>query len=252
MSRGTNVFRRALAIPATNDQTVARDSNDVLLYALFARIAMANNDVVEFETKYDKTLNQIELDVPDESLAIFDQITGMQRGERFKQFINWLIGSSSIVAAASVDQDPNFIDAGSLLVWTGATNGSLGLNKLVLLLPADELSVVGYNFKVASLGGDLKVSLVWVYDSGLNNSFNINTTCNVSEIGSSSSTTTSEIVSISTVNLIKGDIRESEIINVSGLAQNDIVSLTFRRNYSGSADPTTDLIGVVGLKIEFV
>lgn len=252
MPRGNNVF--GVIAPRVIAQSVsALGVNDIFLHSLFARVALSNNEVIEFQTKYDKATDTIELYVPDNSLDLFNQITGMQRGDKFKAFIDWLIGSETLTATATLDHDPNFISAGALSIWIGATQGSVGTSKITLLLPAAELSAIGYNFKVGSSGGgSLKVSLVWIYDSGSNNSFNINTSVDISAIGGGAPVTSSAATNISTFNLIQGDVRETELLTVANVELDDIVSITMRRNYDGSPDPSTDLVGVLGLKIEFV
>ncbi len=251
MARGNKVFA-SITPPTIQSVTSVVGVNDIFLHSLFARIALSNNDVIEFQTRYSKETDTIELMIPDGQMEIFDQITGMQRGNRFKAFINWLIGSETLTATATLDQDPNFISAGALSIWVGATQGSVGTNKLTLLLPTTELSVIGYNFKVGSSGGSLKVSLVWIYDSGSNNSFNVNTSVDISAISGGVPVSSSGNTSISTFNLINGDIRETELLTVADVSQDDIVSIMVRRNYNGSPDPKTDLVGVLGLKIEFV
>lgn len=78
------------AMPQTVNVTTT--VNDFFLYALFARLTFSDNDKVEFQTKYDKSTDSIELQIPDKYLPVFDQMTGIGQGPRFKQFVNWLVG----------------------------------------------------------------------------------------------------------------------------------------------------------------
>lgn len=78
------------AMPQT--VSVTTTVNDFFLYALFARLTFSDNEKVEFETKYDRSTDTIELQIPDKYLPVFDQLTGIGQGPKFKQFINWLVG----------------------------------------------------------------------------------------------------------------------------------------------------------------
>jgi hypothetical protein len=69
--------------------------NDLFLFLTFARVAFSDNSTTEFQTNYDPATNTIELIIPDKLLPFLNQITGIQRGPHFKQFINWLIGQVS-------------------------------------------------------------------------------------------------------------------------------------------------------------
>lgn len=70
--------------------------NDWIIYAIFARLTLSNNDTIEFDTVFNEQTNTIELCVPDEANDIFNQITGTQRGTKFKRYIDWLIGSDTV------------------------------------------------------------------------------------------------------------------------------------------------------------
>jgi hypothetical protein len=254
MARGKNVFAK-LSLPVTNPTAIsAAGVNDIVLHALICRVALQNEEVVEFGAVYDKATDTIELDVPTEAMPIFEQLTGMQRGDKLRTFINWLIGSESLETGTSLEQDPTFVSAGSLTSWTGATVGNLEDNTLVWFLPTSDLSTLGYNVKVNPefAGGDIRVSLIWVYDSGSNTSFDIMATANVTELTTNSTFELSNTENISTFNLVQGDIRETVILEGSGVAADDLISLVLRRNFSGTTEPSVDLIGVVGIKVELI
>jgi len=229
--------------------------NDLFLHALFARLTLSNNENIEFRTVYDPSTNTIELDIPDNALPFLNQIAGIQRGERFKAFINWLIGSETISPTPLADQDPNFIPASILNVWAGATQGNLKDKQLILFLPTNELSVFGYNTKIGNdtTHNSMRVHLTWAFDSGVNTSFTIKTAIRILNITTGNTTDINNINNISTFNLINGDVRETELIDTHGNIQpNNIVSIIVSRNYDGSPDPKTELVGVVGLRIELL
>ena len=97
MTRGNRVFAKPQSlIKQTLDNQESLAIRDLFLHSLFARIALNDNTTTEFSTTYDKNINEIELNVPDNLTEIFNQITGLKRGEKFKTFINWLIGSQTI------------------------------------------------------------------------------------------------------------------------------------------------------------
>lgn len=233
------------------------EARDLFLHALFARVALTNNGTLEFQTCFDPETNTIELIIPPEALAIFDEITGMQRGPKFQAYINWLIGSTTLpVPAGSSDTniDPAWVSASDMSIWVGAVAGSLDDKRAVIILPAAELSAIGHNTKLSSTGsGKVKISLVWIYGGGSNNSFTIKTSANISIIGTGEVSNEDNEVTISTFNLVPGDIRETELLTTSTNAiADDLVSVILRRNFVGSPDPKTDLVSVLGIKIEFV
>lgn len=80
-------------------------ANDLFLYALFARVARTDNSNVEFSTHYDKSCNMIELVIPDDALPIFNQITGIQQGPKFRAYIDWLIGGRANTGTSIIDED---------------------------------------------------------------------------------------------------------------------------------------------------
>lgn len=70
--------------------------NDWIIYAIFARMTLSNNDTVEFDTIFDEQNNTIELCIPSGASDAFNQITGTRRGTNFKKYIDWLIGSDTV------------------------------------------------------------------------------------------------------------------------------------------------------------
>ncbi len=254
VQRGNNVFGRVGLPLDGGNEGPDPEIRDMFLHALFARLALRSNENIEFSTEYDSSTNTIELVIPDGSSPLFDQLTGIQRGEKFKTFINWLIGSEVLTAA---DLDPNFISASAMSVWAGATQGSLDGKQSFLYLPASELSVVGYNTKIDDsfqsgvLVGSMKIYLIWVYDAGVNTSFDIKTDVKITEIATGNTIEVANPENISTFNLLKGDIRETEIISVNNLIHaDDIINVMISRNYDGSPDAQTELTGIMGLRIE--
>ena len=69
--------------------------NDWIIYAIFARLTLSNNDTIEFDTTFNQETNTIELCLPEGTTAAFNHITGAQRGPNFKRYIDWLIGSDT-------------------------------------------------------------------------------------------------------------------------------------------------------------
>ena len=253
MSRGNNVFTRVTPKVLTKDFSgPPPKTNDFFLYALYARIALSNNDVVEFETHYDQKTNTIELTLPEEAKPLFNQITGMQRGPNFKKFIDWLIGSQTLTLGASADE--SFISASELQVWFGADTINVGGDRLLLSLPSCDASVLGYNLKTQpTFSGKLVVSLVWMFLSGSNTSFDIRTAATVSDSLGGGPITYTNDQNISTLGLISGDIRETTLLDTGNVIGGDkIISTLVHRNYTGSPDPQTESIGVVGIRIRLI
>jgi len=255
VSRGDNVFGRI----TPNVLRSARESagmNDLFLYALFARLALNNEENVEFRTIYDPLTNTIELDIPNSALPFLDQIYGIQRGEKFKAYINWLIGSDTLEPTPIMfDQDPNFVAVGAMSVWAGATQGNLDDKRLILYLPSNELSVIGYNTKIdgSIIYTRMKIYLIWAYDSGDNTSYDLRTSVVATEITTGNSSEITNDTNISTFNLLRGDIRETEIMDTGEFIHaNDIVSIKISRNWDGSPDPQTELPAIVGLRLDLI
>jgi hypothetical protein len=239
-------------MPSPNDDPVSDPpvTNDIFLHALFARMTLSDGKTIEFETKFNATTNTIELDIPTEASALLDQITGIQRGPTFKRFMDWLIGSQSIIPATP--RDGEFVSASDIAIWFGASRVVIG-EKLILNLPASDMSVVGYNLKTSSTlesNVNLKVYLVWTYNSGSNTSFTIRTTARVYQIDGSISDVAGD-TDISTFNLISGDIRETLMLNINDIHSDNIINLLFNRNYPNTPEPKTESIGILGLQFVF-
>lgn len=223
--------------------------NDLLLHALFARLALSNNDTIEFETFYDRNTNTIELDIPNEALPFLDQITGMKRGPRFQEYINWLIGSQSLQHSYL---DGDFVPSTSLESWFGGTRSVIN-EKMVLLLPDTDVSVVGYNLKTNdTFSGRILISLIWMYTCGVNTTFDIRTTAHVATATGDTPVLYVDDTNISTLNLIEGDVRETQLLEVTSVGSNNIVHILLNRNYQGSPDPQTESVGIVGLRVQLL
>lgn len=236
---------------------------DLILHALFARIALRDNSNVEFRTVFNQSTNTIELDIPNELLPVLDEILGMQRGPKFQAYIDWLIGRQAIISEVNVIDpttiDKDFVPASSLDIWTGAKVGNLDDEKIVIFLPNNCPSVVGYNTKVDDTftTGQVVISLIWVYESGDNGSnstasFDIQTSVNISAINGNTVATVSNNTTIPTFNLIKGDVRETELLTLTGITSNDMLSLIIKRNFVGNSDPETEFVGILGLKVKLI
>jgi hypothetical protein len=252
MNRGNCVFKKIQTTPQTCSLPPV-SINDFFLYAMFARIALSNNKNIEFETKYDKTTNTIELIIPNHALPIFDQLTGMQRGPNMQTFINWLIGSKTLQPAHQ--QDQNFVPANTLEVWFGATRSTID-ETFVLLPPTVDTSVVGHNLKVSdTFIGSIKVHLIWMMICGQNNPtsfFELRSSSNVSSINGTVPTITVNDTQVPTFNLLEGDIREVQILEIDDIKPNDIISLLINRNFTGTTDPQTESFGIIGIRIELI
>ena len=254
MTRGNNVFAKIVPIPRNIPRAVSTppQANDIFLYSLFARVTLTNNDVIEFQTQFDQATNTIELIIPNEMQPLLNQITGMQRGPNFQTFINWLIGSQNLAPATTQDKD--FVPASAIEVWFGANNINISGTGLVLSLPQAASSTVGYNLKVSdSFSGRLVVSLVWMFIEGCNDNFTIQTSCNLTDQFGGNPTYISDDTDISTLNLISGDIRETIVLDTGLIVSpNNIAQLLFSRNYAGSPDPRTELVGIVGIRLQLL
>jgi hypothetical protein len=248
VTRGDKVFRQIIPLPQlTSDPPV---TNDIMIYALFARITLTNNNIIEFETKFHRDTNTIELVVPAEAMPLLDQITGIQRGPVFKRFIDWLIGSQSIIPATL--RDGEFVSSSDIAIWFGGTRAVID-EKMILNLPAADMSTIGYNLKTSSIitaGTKLKIYLVWTYNCGSNTSFTIRTNARVTQIDGTIQDVAGD-ADISTFNLISGDIRETLLLEMTDIHPNDIISLLFLRNFPTTPEPKTDSIGVIGLRFVF-
>jgi len=251
MKRGHNVFAKVMPQPVSKAFTLPPQANDIFLHALFTRITMTDNSIIEFETRFNQQTNTIELYIPQKALNILDQLTGVQRGPNFKTFINWLIGSQTLVQTTAKDLD--FIPASELLIWFGATPILVENSRLVLDLPIIKASTVGYNLKTNdTFIGNLEISLIWVFMHGSNTSFDIRSSATVSGASGAAPVITTADTTISTFNLLPGDIRESTILNVANVSSNNIINLLINRNFNGHTDPQTEAIGIVGIQIKLI
>lgn len=255
MSRGSNVFGKILPQLA-QQSNIPVGIRDLFLHALFARLALSDNRVIEFETKYNCNTNTIELQIPSDVLPLFDEMMGMQRGPKFQAFIDWLVGKQQIISdvptvVLGFDNDQQFVPVGSLTIWTGATIESSDTS-VVIALPTSILSVIGYNTKLSESisGNNLKVSLVWRYDAGNSTSYDIRTTLTSTDFDGVVNVSESADVNISTFNLINGDIRTTELINVFDVEPEDLLNIVIQRNFEGSGDLQTESVNVIGLKVE--
>lgn len=226
-------------------------ANDIFLHALFARITLTDGSTVEFETKFNHTTNTIELIIPDKALNLLNQLTGIQRGPNFQTFINWLIGSQTLIVPTDSTKDPTFVPSSDLQVWFGATSTLADENRLTLELPTKVGSVIGHNLKTnTSFDGSMQVFLVWTFICGSNTSYDIRAQATVSDSLGGGPVNLSDDITISTFNLVPGDIRETELLNVPGVGPNNIVNLLLTRNFDGSPDPKTESVGILGIRIK--
>ena len=257
MPRGNGVFARVITCPNNIVAGPPPAVNDVFLHAMFARLAFSDNSVVEFETKYDPATNTIELYVPADKMPVFNQITGMKRGDNMQCFINWLIGSRALIMAATDAKDGEFVPSTSLQIWSGATVQNIEGNRLSIAMPTDETSTIGYNFKVIEdFQGRVRISLVWAFlgGSGLPTaSFSVRTTTNITGAQGSSPLVVVGDTNVPTFNLLAGDIRETLLLETGDVVfGDDIVGILLHRNYNGSPDLHSEAFGVLGLRIEMV
>lgn len=245
--RGNNVSAK-IQTAIQSQQIFDTRLNDLFLHALFARLAFKNNENYEFRTKYDPTTNIIELDIPDKYLDVLDQIIGIQRGPKFKTFINWLIGSEQL-QSDSKDINLKFLSTADINLWYGASYIDNNGAHLTIVLPSTIPSAINTNFRTATdYDGDIELKLNWVYLGGLNTDFEVKV--NVTVIDSAgNSYVSSNSTSISTFNLIANDIRSTSIINLPNIGQDTLIDIVIMRNYTGSSDPQTETISVAGIEL---
>jgi hypothetical protein len=224
---------------------------DLFLHALFARMAMTDDSIVEFRTIYDPDSNTIDLDIPPSAIAVLDQVTGMQRGDNLKTFINWLIGSRML--APNLATDPNFISALSMRVWFGANLFNFNSEYLSIILPTGTQSILGYNLQVAPAPPivSLVVYLVWSCPNSINVQFAIRTTVTVNPPDGSTPTMHIADTAVDTTISAPGIAAETAIMRIDGISAGSIVSLLLNRGYSGSPDQDLEAITILGLRTEF-
>ena len=250
MTRGNNVFTtitpRTIKAPVGGPPV----ANDIFLHALFVRCTLTNNDVIEFQTVFNQATQTVELIIPNNMSTLLDQITGLQRGPNFKRFIDWLIGSQTLAPATKLDT--GFIPSSNIDIWFGASQVMID-DKLMISLPAADMSVIGHNLKTSDTLDDnstLKVYLIWAFNCGSNTSFTIRTTGRVNQSDGSAVDNVADI-DISTFNLISGDIRETLVLDIPGVNADNLINLLSWRNYGGSIDPKTESVSVIGFRLVF-
>lgn len=253
MARGNSVFAtiqpRLMSAPVGGPPV----ANDIFLHALFVRCTLTNNQTIEFQTRFDRDTQTVELIIPENMQTLLEQITGLQRGPNMIKFVDWLIGSKTL--KPNLIHDPDFVPSSAISIWFGATQSTID-DKLVITLPDTDASVIGYNLKtndqlLGKTSGSLGVYLVWTFICGGNTSFNLRTTVQINDEVGSAPVLLSEDVEISTVNLIPGDIRETLLMTFDAYS-NNIDNFLIYRNYSGSLDPKTEGIGVLGIRFRLL
>lgn len=239
--------------------------NDIFMHALFARVTLSNNEVLEFETRFNKDTNTIELLIPSSAFKYFDQITGMKRGPKLQKFVDWLIGSKRFEPIAQ----PDFISATAFDIHMGATTARLD-DRNVVIFPGSKPSMIGYNLKARNLDDPLppdavnpccpvvnpddptqsvKFYLIWQYICGSNTFLELRVTANITAPSAAPETIINDIV-ISTDGVNPGDVVESEILLLTSVPSGALISLTIQRNFTGTTDPNTEMIGMIGVRLE--
>lgn len=246
ISRGTNVFKSITKQPQTRDDATNNTSvNDFFLHALFARLTLTNNRVIEFDTKFNHSTNTIELQIKDQDLKFFDQLLGIQRGPKFKTFIDWLIGSRQLTTSTLV---PDFISISAFDIWYGA-NESI-VNDIPVVIPSTiNPSHIGYNLKVKSGTTKIRVHLSWLYIGGANTSFTLRV--NAAIVSTSTPINIVNDVIIPTIGIANGDNVETAVLDID-TEDNTIIGVSIQRNCDGSTDPHTEIIGLIGMRVEEV
>jgi len=244
VQRSNNVFARStgtFCLP--KDKSGKPVANDFFLYALFARIALSNNENIEFETKFDKETQTIELQLSDNNLQLFDQLVGMKRGPKFKQFIDWLIGSRRFDSVSETD----FFSATAFDIWFGATVAQIEDRNLVLF-PTKKESVIGYNFKLNEEKTKAKLFLVWQYICGSNDFAELRVVANVISTSAPPMDVVNDVI-LDTSGLTANEVIETEILNLD-VPEDSVISLSIIRCFEGSSDPQSEMIGMIGVRLE--
>jgi hypothetical protein len=255
VARGNSVFARPMLTPQVSRAVVGPVvANDIFLHALFARITLTNNETIEFETKFNRATNTIELQIEDRHRALFNQLTGIQRGPIFQEFVNWLIGSNTLITPSTSDKlDGEFIPSSNIDIWFGGTQVAIDNNAIAINLPTNEPSVLGHNLKTSPTlkPGYLQVYLIWKFICGSNTSFDIRSMAHITDINGESPVDIVSDTNISTFNLVSGDVRETLILDTgNAVSPDNIINLQFLRNFQGSPDPKTESIGVLGIRLK--
>ena len=84
--------------PATDKSTCA---SDIILHMLLARVTTEGGDTVEFETFFNKVINALEIDVPDE---ILEAVESINIGPNLQRFMDWMNRSNPF---DSIQLNPN-------------------------------------------------------------------------------------------------------------------------------------------------
>ncbi len=251
MTRGNNVFSKVQTITApTPDIPVT--VRDMFLHSLFGRLALTDGRNVELETRFNKDTQTVELIVPPFAMDAFDQITGMQRGPNLRAFIDWLIGTSTLIVDTSGGlTDQKFLGAQLFKIWRCAQPVNFNGVQLVLQFPAKEESVIGHNLRIPDnvVSQRLLFTMPWMFLGGDNSGFTIRMSANITRGGLQYLTVTNS-VNISTAGKVFGDVTETLILDTGAvLTGGDFVGLLIERCYAGSPDPDVDAIGFTGLRI---
>lgn len=244
VSRGKSVFSKIQ--PRTSHcPTVSRvvEPNDLILYALLARLTLDDNRIIEFETKFDKKTQTIELQIAEKDLKFFDQMMGMKRGPKFKRFIDWLIGSKRFESQVT----PDFISATAFDIWFGATESVIDNTPLVLF-PTSCASHIGYNLKLREENTKAKINMIWQFICGSNTSFELRVNASVTSVNDDPVDFVSDI-SVSTSGLSPGDQVETNILDID-VPEGSIIGLSLLRNFEGSSDPKSEMFGLIGVRID--
>lgn len=110
VTRGNNVFGSITSNSFSQFANSFLGVNDIIIHALHLRIALSDGQSIEFQTKYDKETDTVELIIPDNLIEYFNQLTGIYKGQNFEAFINWLIGKDDIISDAVSEVNPGFYD----------------------------------------------------------------------------------------------------------------------------------------------
>lgn len=227
----------------------------MFLHAVFCRLALTDNRNVELQTVFDKANQTVELVVPPFALDAFDQLTGMQRGPNFRTFIDWLIGTSTLIVDTSGGlTDQKFLGSQLFKVWRCAQPVNYNGTQLVLQFPAKSESVIGHNLRIPDniVSQRLTFTMPWMFMGGDNSGFTIRMSANITRGGIQYLTLTNT-VNISTAGKALGDVTETLLLDTGAvLTGGDFVGILIERNYAGSPDPDIDAIGFVGLRINNV
>jgi len=245
VTRGKSVFSRAMVAPKS--ARCPEVVNDLLLYALFARVTLTPHNeqcgrTIEFSTSYDAATRTVELEVADDDLKFFDQLTGVQRGPRFQKFINWLIGSRQFESTVT----PDFVSATAFDFWYGATPTQMEDVPLVLF-PTVEPSAIGYNAKLRPTSTKAVISATWKFVCGSGSSLTVRVVVTVISPDQDPYEVVHDAM-VSTAGLSAGDVFDTDLLSLS-VPAGSVLALSMMRNFSGSTDPHSEMVGLIGVRI---